>query len=187
MKRVPGLALIIVATAVAGLAGYFITWLVPRVICFSAYAVYAVFWSFLFLVVSTLPGVQQEITRATRAVGIATEDHRARAHVLVTFFRGRRQALVSSLLRVVGLIVVGGAILSLLAWVLGPAVFALLFPAEQVPKGWLLADLVASSAFVAALCVSGPPCFRCPSTAYILLAGSAPPWPRSSVSRFHST
>ncbi len=63
-----GLSVILIATAIAGIASYVITWLVPRVIGFGDYATFAVFWSALYLVVGALFGVQQEVTRATRPV-----------------------------------------------------------------------------------------------------------------------
>lgn len=66
-KGFSGFVLLLVATAIAGLIGYVITWLVPREIGFASYALYAVYWSFLFLVVGSLSGIQQEITRAQRA------------------------------------------------------------------------------------------------------------------------
>jgi O-antigen/teichoic acid export membrane protein len=62
-----GFVKISVATAIGGAIGYLITWLVPRSIGFSEYAIYAFFWSFLFLIVGTLSGLQHEVTRATRA------------------------------------------------------------------------------------------------------------------------
>lgn len=66
MRRVAGgLSAIVIATAIAGVAGYVITWLVFRQIGAVDYAVFAVFWSTTYLIVGTLSGVQQEITRAT--------------------------------------------------------------------------------------------------------------------------
>jgi len=60
-----GLVIILAATAIAGVASYVVTWFVPRVIGFADYAAFAVFWSALYLVVGTLSGLQQEVTRAT--------------------------------------------------------------------------------------------------------------------------
>lgn len=60
-----GLRAILVATAIAGVASYLVTWFVPRVIGFADYATFAVFWAALYLVVGTLSGLQQEVTRAT--------------------------------------------------------------------------------------------------------------------------
>lgn len=65
MKRLSGFTLILAATALAGIAGYVITWLVPRVIGVAEYAEYAIFWSSLYLVIGALAGIQQEVTRAT--------------------------------------------------------------------------------------------------------------------------
>ena len=67
MSGRPGIVLIGTATALAGMAAYLITWLVPRSIGFAGYAVFAVFWAFMFLVVAALSGIQQEVTRGTRA------------------------------------------------------------------------------------------------------------------------
>lgn len=60
-----GFARVLIATVVIGIAGYVITWLVPRVVGVAEYTTFALFWSFTFLVVAGLSGVQQEITRAT--------------------------------------------------------------------------------------------------------------------------
>jgi len=56
---------LIAAITIAGIAGYLITWLVPRTIGFAAYPPFAAFWAYLFLLVSALSGIQQEVTRAT--------------------------------------------------------------------------------------------------------------------------
>jgi hypothetical protein len=63
-----------------GAIGYFITWLVPRVIGIQQYASFAVFWASIFLVAAALSGIQQEITRATRVVEVAdpTRAHTSR-------------------------------------------------------------------------------------------------------------
>ena len=61
-----GLPAIVVATAIAGVAGYLVTWIVFRVIGAAEYAVFAVFWSTIYLIIGALSGIQQEITRATR-------------------------------------------------------------------------------------------------------------------------
>lgn len=60
-----GFSLLLVGTVVAGLGGYLVTWLVPFVIGAAAYTQFALFWGFIFLVISALSGVQQEVTRAT--------------------------------------------------------------------------------------------------------------------------
>lgn len=76
-RRSPGFLLILVATALVGVAGYVITWLVPRTIGVGPYAVFAVFWSALFLVVAALSGIQQETTRATVPRGDGASGARA--------------------------------------------------------------------------------------------------------------
>lgn len=42
--------------------------MVPRVIGLADYAVFAVFWAFMYLVIGALFGIQQEVTRGTRLV-----------------------------------------------------------------------------------------------------------------------
>jgi O-antigen/teichoic acid export membrane protein len=108
-RPLPALPLLIGATAIAGLAGYAVTWLVFRGIGPASYATFAVFWSALYLVVGGLSGLQQEFTRATSprvADAPPATPHRARA----TPF-----AVVASL--VVG----AGVGISALAW--APLVF----------------------------------------------------------------
>ncbi|TDW30700.1 lipopolysaccharide biosynthesis protein [Cryobacterium psychrophilum] len=70
LKRLPrakvsGFTLILGATGIAGVASYLVMWIVPNQIGLAGYAVFASLWSFLYLVVGTLGGVQQEVTRAT--------------------------------------------------------------------------------------------------------------------------
>jgi O-antigen/teichoic acid export membrane protein len=60
-----GFTIILVATAISGVASYVVTWLVPREIGLAGYAIFAVFWSAIYLVVGALSGIQQEITRGT--------------------------------------------------------------------------------------------------------------------------
>lgn len=57
--------LILGATAIAGIAGYVVTWRVYTEVGAAGYGVFSVFWSALFLVVGILFGLQQESTRAT--------------------------------------------------------------------------------------------------------------------------
>lgn len=67
-QRVSGLTLILIATGVAGVTSYVVTWLVPFSIGVAGYALFAIFWSFTYLVVGALFGIQQEVTRGTRGV-----------------------------------------------------------------------------------------------------------------------
>ncbi|MET4639070.1 hypothetical protein [Mycetocola sp. 2940] len=60
-----GLTPILVATAVAGATGYAIQFLVPLSVTPEQYLRFSVFWAALYLVVSGLSGIQQEISRAT--------------------------------------------------------------------------------------------------------------------------
>jgi hypothetical protein len=73
MKQPSGLTQIIVATAIAGVAGYVILWLVPARIGGEDYKVFAVFWAAMYLVVGALSGIQQEVTRAARPVALPAE------------------------------------------------------------------------------------------------------------------
>lgn len=66
MRRLSGFTTILIATAIAGVASYALTILVPNQIGLAEYAVFAMFWSFLYLLVGALGGIQQEVTRATR-------------------------------------------------------------------------------------------------------------------------
>jgi len=93
-----GAILIIGATAIAGIAGYVVTWLVYRTAGPISYAAFAVFWSAQFLVVGTLSGVQQEITRATRLIEKGARSVATKA---------RRFGLLAGLL--VALVIVGTA------------------------------------------------------------------------------
>jgi len=65
-RRVSGFVLILAATAVAGVASYAAQTLVYGGIDAADYATFAAFWSFIYLVVSALGGIQQEVTRGTR-------------------------------------------------------------------------------------------------------------------------
>jgi hypothetical protein len=80
-RRTPqlsGFALLLLATAISGVAAYVVTWLVPHRVGFANYAIFAVFWSFIYLLVGALSGIQQEVTRATRPIGAgAASTHRA--------------------------------------------------------------------------------------------------------------
>jgi hypothetical protein len=82
--RVHGVSTVIAATVIAGVAAYLITWLVPRQIGFASYAIFAVFWSFLYLVVSGLGGIQQEVARGTTPMPESVGTNRARNFGVVT-------------------------------------------------------------------------------------------------------
>lgn len=58
--------LILVATAIGGGSGYLLTILAGVRLGPSGYVGFAVFWSSLYLVIATLTGVQQEVSRAAR-------------------------------------------------------------------------------------------------------------------------
>jgi len=83
-SRVSGLTLILLATAASGIAAYVVTWLVPRQVGFASYTAFAVFWSFCYLIVGALSGIQQEVSRGTRPVAVPDGDgRRARRFGLV--------------------------------------------------------------------------------------------------------
>ena len=75
-----GFTLIIAATGISGIASYVVTSIVFGRLDEAQYALFAGFWSLLYLIVGTLSGVQQEVTRATRptAADVATQMGRAR-------------------------------------------------------------------------------------------------------------
>jgi O-antigen/teichoic acid export membrane protein len=62
--RLGGLTPILLATAVAGVAGYLIQFLVPLRNSPAEYLKFSVFWAALYLGVSALSGIQQEVSRA---------------------------------------------------------------------------------------------------------------------------
>jgi hypothetical protein len=74
-----GAALIIGATAIAGVAGYLVTFVVFRAAGAAAYATFAVFWATLYLVVGGLAGIQQEITRGTHRIPVGSRTVASRA------------------------------------------------------------------------------------------------------------
>jgi O-antigen/teichoic acid export membrane protein len=79
-QRLSGFTLILLATVIAGVVGYVITWLVPRQVGFASYAGYAVYWSLLFLLIGSLSGIQQEMTRASSSsTGTSPNPRGARA------------------------------------------------------------------------------------------------------------
>lgn len=65
MRSPSGLLLILGATAVAAVAGYFVIWIVPVQIGLTDYKNFGQFWAAMYLVVGTLAGIQQEVTRGT--------------------------------------------------------------------------------------------------------------------------
>lgn len=64
-KRLSGLTPILIATAIAGATGYAIQFLVPLAVTPDKYLTFSVFWAALYLVVSGLSGIQQEVSRAS--------------------------------------------------------------------------------------------------------------------------
>lgn len=63
-----GLRAILVATLVAGVAGYLLQGLVGRFVTPDVFLRFSVFWSSIYLLVAALSGLQQETTRAAHAV-----------------------------------------------------------------------------------------------------------------------
>jgi len=102
-----GLSFILLATVLGGLAGYAVQAVVLSQLQPADYLKFSVFWSGLYLVISGLAGIQQEITRATRS---GARRRQGGAHTARTF-----GGLVS-LAVLVGLIGTGSL------W--GPLVFA---------------------------------------------------------------
>ena len=66
--RLAGFSTIIIATGIAGIAAYLVTFIVYRVAGPADYALFAVFWATLYLLIGGLSGIQQEVTRATHAI-----------------------------------------------------------------------------------------------------------------------
>ena len=129
-SAISGFGVILLATLLAGVVAYFITWLVPRVIGLGDYAAFAVFWSAIYLVVAALFGVQQEVTRSTRPLppGSAPQVSRARNFGVVA-----------------GLVVFFGVLATAPLWVAG------VFPTAGWGLVWPLAVGTASFVMVAVL------------------------------------
>jgi hypothetical protein len=126
-----GVTLILGATVVSGVAAYVVTWLVPHEIGLAHYALFAVFWSFLYLVVGTLSGLQQEVARSTRPAVVFAQRPVARA----TVFGGAAAFTVFAII-----------LATAPAWVDG------IFPSERWALVWPLAVGTASYALVAVFC-----------------------------------
>ncbi len=62
-----GLRWVLLATAVAGALGYLVQLIAPGLLGQSAYVAFSVTWSTIYLSVSAMSGVQQEVARAARA------------------------------------------------------------------------------------------------------------------------
>lgn len=71
-----GAVLILLATAIGGGAGYVLQIITGVALGTAAYAPFAVFWSALYLLVSALSGVQQEIARAAHPLAPSDVDAR---------------------------------------------------------------------------------------------------------------
>lgn len=126
-----GFSLILIATVASGVASYVVTWLVPHQIGLASYAIFAIFWSFIYLVVGALFGIQQEVTRATRGVDTDAPPQVSRA---------RNFGLVA------GLVVFAGVVGTAWSWVQN------VFPKEGWSLVWPLAVGTASFVMVAVLC-----------------------------------
>lgn len=74
-----GATQIVAATVIAGIAGYLVTWLVYRIVGPAPYALFAIFWATIYLVVGALSGIQQEITRATHPVAVGSRTRASRS------------------------------------------------------------------------------------------------------------
>jgi hypothetical protein len=75
---------------------------------------------------------------------------------LIVWFKGFPSRLLSRVVRLSAGVLALAAALAALGATAGPPVFGWLFPREEVPSGGLLAALVASSAIVGILCITGP-------------------------------
>jgi O-antigen/teichoic acid export membrane protein len=73
---------------------------------------------------------------------------------LIVFFRERNPAILRPFLLIQAGVLGLGLLLGVIGWLVGPAIFALLFPSQPVPDGWLIAVLVVSSSLLAGLTVS---------------------------------
>ena len=70
---------ILLATLIAGVAMYLATLVVYRELGSAPYVLFAAYWSLLYLVVGSLSGVQQELTRATRSISEGSDPQTSKA------------------------------------------------------------------------------------------------------------
>jgi len=75
---------------------------------------------------------------------------------LIVFFRTRAAQFWRTLLMLEGAVLAVGLVLAVLGYLLGPPIFAFVYPKAPTVDGWIIAILVLSSALVGALCVSAP-------------------------------
>jgi O-antigen/teichoic acid export membrane protein len=73
-KTVKAASTLVSATLVSGVAAYLTTFLVFRFLGSEDYVLFAAFWASLFLLVGSLGGVQQELTRATRPISPSSQE-----------------------------------------------------------------------------------------------------------------
>ncbi|MGK9148849.1 hypothetical protein KXS11_14565 [Plantibacter flavus] len=135
IRRGPnGAVLILLATAIGGGAGYVLQIITGVALGTAAYASFAVFWSALYLMVSALSGVQQEVARAAHPLGPDDADVR-RAPVVRNF------AVIAA--------IVVAALLAGTAWLWVGAVF----PAN----GWslVLPLVIGVASYVVVAAISG--------------------------------
>jgi hypothetical protein len=75
---------------------------------------------------------------------------------LIVLFRGAGEGSFRLFLAIEGVVLVTGAILSIVALFIGPPVFGFLFPGAVVPQGWLIGAFVGTAGILAGMCVSAP-------------------------------
>lgn len=121
------------STAVTGAAGYAVTWLVYRQIGPASYALFAVFWAALYLVIGGLSGIQQELTRATHPIAFGRR---------ATASRARNFAVIAS------------ACVFALVVVTAPVWSSRVFPIQGWSLVWPLAVGAAAYVLIATLCGS---------------------------------
>lgn len=99
-QRLTGLTPILIATAIAGATGYVIQFVVPLAIPPAEYLRFSVFWAAIYLVISGLSGIQQEVSRASspRAVDSLEKETNSRRFTIATILSVAICAPVSALL-----------------------------------------------------------------------------------------
>ena len=133
VKRPSGAVLILLATVLAGGSGYLLMPLVAADLGPEGYAAFAVFWAALYLIISALSGVQQEIARATLPRSAPVEER------------------VSPVARNFALIVAAAVLVATIAS--APIWMGVVFPQRGWSLVWPLA--VGISAYVIVAVVSG--------------------------------
>lgn len=100
----------------------------------------------------TVSGIMMAVTLTRAPILVPVQRFQS---ALIVRFVNNRSSVLASLLQPVGLVLGVGVLGALAAWVLGPWILEVLFPAEFAVPGYLLAILTFASACTASLMITG--------------------------------